>query len=293
MRQKYKNDGYAIWFMLLEHLGKADYHYLDLKNPVQMMYLSSEFMVEEITLKAIIDDLVKLDEFDKELWENESILYNQDFVDSIEDAYKKRNNDCIDKNSLLLLLLSKGRLKQPKSNPKPPKSNLKGDDNHERIGKKRIGKEIHIPIYEDFKKYALEKQSNTNLHKLRLKYDAWVENNWKDGKDKKINNWKSKLLQTLEYLEDENKPAVSNIPQESKYKDADKAKKQWNDLMMLIKPRITKDQYKLLLDLSIQGYYNNYLIIRVKNQMQAKEIYKFEFKKYYSEIFENKIQFLI
>jgi len=57
-----------------------------------------------------------------------------------------------------------------------------------------------IPSFDEFKKYAYENQRKTDTKKLELKYKAWVENDWKDGNNKKIINWKSKLLNTLQYL---------------------------------------------------------------------------------------------
>lgn len=129
LRSKFKNDGYTVWFMLLEELGKADYHYLNLSDKVQIMYLSASLMVSEETLREIINTLVEFKEFDKELWEKESILYNEKFIENIEDAYKKRSNECISKNVLLDLLESKGELKHLKSIPKQEKSTLKGDEN--------------------------------------------------------------------------------------------------------------------------------------------------------------------
>lgn len=62
---------------------------------------------------------------------------------------------------------------------------------------------IYIPPFDEFRTYALEKAPGTNEEKLKLKYEAWKENNWKDGHDKKIKNWKSKLLQTIQYLQNE------------------------------------------------------------------------------------------
>ncbi len=143
LRSKYKNDGYAVWFMLIEHLGKADNHYLDLKDDVQMIYLSSELMVDEVVLLDIINMLVKLNVFDSELWNKERILYNQEFVESISDAYKKRNNKCIDRNSLILLLTSKGRYKPSKSIPKLDNSDLKYAETHKekKIKEKKIKEE--------------------------------------------------------------------------------------------------------------------------------------------------------
>lgn len=129
LRDKYGNDGYTVWFMLLEELGKSDHHFLDLKDEVQLMYLSSELKVSEDILKDIINILVKFDEFDKELWQKENILYNQKFVENIFDAYKKRKNECVTKDVLVILLTDKGRLKPLKRTPKEGKGNLKDDGN--------------------------------------------------------------------------------------------------------------------------------------------------------------------
>jgi len=60
--------------------------------------------------------------------------------------------------------------------------------------------EKKIPVFEDFKKYAIEKDSSLDLKALKNKYDSWVVNNWKDGNNKKIVNWKSKILNTIAYL---------------------------------------------------------------------------------------------
>jgi hypothetical protein len=114
LRSKFKNDGYAVWFMLLEELGKTNYHYLDIKDETQMMFLSSQMMVTEDVIKSIIEDLVKFGEFDADLW-NQGIIYCQKFIDSIEDAYSRRSNNVLQKEGLCIHLLSLGRIKPIKS----------------------------------------------------------------------------------------------------------------------------------------------------------------------------------
>ena len=59
-----------------------------------------------------------------------------------------------------------------------------------------------IPTFEEFKKYAIEKKPKVNLQDVRLKYDSWKTNDWKNGNDKKIKNWKVTLLNTLPYIKD-------------------------------------------------------------------------------------------
>jgi len=61
-----------------------------------------------------------------------------------------------------------------------------------------------IPTFEEFKNFAIEKKPTVCINSLQLKYQAWIENGWKDGKDKKIVNWKSKLLNTLPYINETN-----------------------------------------------------------------------------------------
>ena len=73
----------------------------------------------------------------------------------------------------------------------------------ERKGKEIKRKEINInsvPEFEEFKKYAYEKKPNIDTHVLKLKYEAWVINDWKDGNGNPIKNWKVKLLNTIPYL---------------------------------------------------------------------------------------------
>jgi hypothetical protein len=57
------------------------------------------------------------------------------------------------------------------------------------------------PTFENFKIYALEKEPTVSLSALKNKYDAWEANDWRNGNDKPIKNWKSALLQTMPYIE--------------------------------------------------------------------------------------------
>lgn len=62
-------------------------------------------------------------------------------------------------------------------------------------------KKENIPTFDLFLSYALENEPNICNMALKRKYDSWVVNNWKDGNDKKITNWKTKLLNTLKFID--------------------------------------------------------------------------------------------
>ena len=61
---------------------------------------------------------------------------------------------------------------------------------------------IYIPEFSEFLSYAVEKKPNIDKENLRLKYEAWKINDWKNGNSKPIKNWKSTLLNTLPYIKE-------------------------------------------------------------------------------------------
>jgi hypothetical protein len=76
----------------------------------------------------------------------------------------------------------------------------------------KIKEDINIPTWDLFLAYGKEKEPSVKISALKHKYDAWVVNGWKNGNDKPIKNWKSALLQTLAYIEKEQKPKDNHIP---------------------------------------------------------------------------------
>lgn len=108
IEQTYGNDGFATFVKLLRELAKTDFHYLNLSNPKTLMYLSAKCRVKVEVLESIITDLADLGKFHKVLWTENRVIWCQDFIDSITDAYFKRKNKCIDFDSLLHHLDSLG-----------------------------------------------------------------------------------------------------------------------------------------------------------------------------------------
>ncbi len=128
LEETYGNDGFATFMKLLRELAKSDFHYLDLSKNTTTMFLSARCKVSKETLESIINDLVELEKFDSVLWSENRIIWCQDFVDSIQDAYSKRSNDCITYEGLLLLLQGLGvrkPIKQPSTAPVKPQSIVK------------------------------------------------------------------------------------------------------------------------------------------------------------------------
>jgi hypothetical protein len=98
---KYGNDGYAAWFKLLEQLGKANNHYINISDETNLMYLSSIFKMTEEKTISILKDLAKLGAIDTFLYEDHLIIFSQKFNDSIADAYRKRKNKIFEYSDIL------------------------------------------------------------------------------------------------------------------------------------------------------------------------------------------------
>jgi hypothetical protein len=68
------------------------------------------------------------------------------------------------------------------------------------INKQETKEQIYIPEFSEFLQFAIEQVTNINKDELKLKYESWKVNEWKDGNNKQIKNWKTKLLNTLPYI---------------------------------------------------------------------------------------------
>lgn len=94
-----------------------------------------------------------------------------------------------------------GRPKKPKETEEtqvvfeePKKADNKNDNEN---------RNNNIPELNEFLDYAREKVPNINLAAVTLKYESWIESGWctnVKGKEHKIKNWKSTLLNTLPFL---------------------------------------------------------------------------------------------
>lgn len=67
-----------------------------------------------------------------------------------------------------------------------------------------------IPPLELFLDYAIEKKPTVDQEAVKLKYQSWLNENWSNGKGRKIKNWKTSLLNTLPYLPEKKKVNGTN-----------------------------------------------------------------------------------
>ena len=92
LESRWGNDGYAFWFKLLELLGSHDHHYIDCRKPAEWEFLTAKTRVNEETATAILESLCRLDAIDAYLWSHCRVIFCENFVVRVEDAYKKRRD---------------------------------------------------------------------------------------------------------------------------------------------------------------------------------------------------------
>ena len=174
LEETYGNDGFATFIKLLRELAKTNYHYLDLSKTTTLMFLSAKCKISKETRESIINDLVDLEKFDAQLWHDNKIIWCQDFIDSIQDAYNKRKNKCITKQGLLLLLESLG-VRKPSLLP------LKVDVNTQTILKETKLNKTILERKADFKK-SLIPLKDFGTETLTEFFEYWSEHGERDRK---------------------------------------------------------------------------------------------------------------
>ena len=171
---RYGNDGYAVWFKLLEQLGKANNHYIDISEEMTLMFLTSVFKVDEETTLKILSDLSKLEAIDKELFEDHKIIWSDKFCKSIEDAYKKRKQKMFSKEDIFNLInFNPERIEQ-----KNGKKALNPERNEHQSSEKVVNPPEVIP------KEEKSKVKESKVNKIREdgeeKFDNTTNDNFRD-----------------------------------------------------------------------------------------------------------------
>lgn len=212
IEETYGNDGFAVFLKLLRELAKTDYHYLNLSKPTTLMFLSAKCKVSKEVLESIVKDLVELGKFDKVLWEENKIVWCQDFVDSIQDAYFKRKNKCITYDGLLLLLIGLGVRKPsklPLKEPVNPQTKVKKSKVKE--SKEDIG--FIPPSVSDVQEYF--KENGYSVESAKRAHEYYHVSNWIDSKGNEVKNWKQKMNSV--WFKDEHKAKTETVNSPAKF----------------------------------------------------------------------------
>lgn len=144
IQERYGNDGYAVLYKNYEQFCLRDRQYIDLNEYVTLAAISAYCKVSEDRYLEIVNTLVNLGTYDKELWEQKKILISEKFIENTKDAYKKRTSESIDFNSFKNNFLQKSTSKcisaDGNQQIKLNQTKLNENNNILSLNNKRLGK---------------------------------------------------------------------------------------------------------------------------------------------------------
>ncbi|WMJ78460.1 MULTISPECIES: Lin1244/Lin1753 domain-containing protein [unclassified Sedimentibacter] len=127
LESNYGNNGYAFWFKLLELLGGTNGMYYDCNNVPDLEFLLAKTHVNKETAYNILNILADLETIDKELWYKSKIIWCQNLINNVTDAFKRRISEIPKKP----LLHTETPMKESKCIQKPSASDISTDKNGE------------------------------------------------------------------------------------------------------------------------------------------------------------------
>lgn len=93
LESKYGNDGYALWFKLIEECCQRDGLVIDGNNPAQQTFLSAKTHLEWDIVCNILNTLADLNAIDGELWHKKQLIWINKLAQRLAPLYARRKVD--------------------------------------------------------------------------------------------------------------------------------------------------------------------------------------------------------
>jgi len=186
---KYQLKGIGAYWCIIEMLYEEGGYLLR----SEYERISFELRTDLKMIKNIVEDFDLFEKDAKKFWSNTAL-----------DRLKKRSEKSVKARESVLKRWAKyernTNVEQSKNDSNTSKVKKSKEKESKDINKDkekiRLSK---IPNFEEFKNFTLEQEPKIDLKELKQKYESWKINNWKDGNDKDIKNWKSKVLSNLKF----------------------------------------------------------------------------------------------
>lgn len=92
LKRRFGNDGYSFWYQILEYLASTEGHTIDTTEPDTWEYIQALTLCDEARCNEILDLLAKLEAIDKDLWNQDRVIWSQNLVDNLRHLYSKRKS---------------------------------------------------------------------------------------------------------------------------------------------------------------------------------------------------------
>ena len=95
LESKYRCKGTGFFTNLMRFLARTPDHHFQMKTKSDKLYFFASVKCDEEPGMDMIKMMVETEKLDPVLWAEEMVLASQDFLESIQDAYRKRKTACI------------------------------------------------------------------------------------------------------------------------------------------------------------------------------------------------------
>lgn len=201
IENEFGNEGFVFWVKLLQALCRHEYHFIDIRtsNPKRCLFYAKEINMPVEVCNNILARLAEYGSIDAELF-SAGIIFSENFVIRISDAYKRRNVNLMSKNDIKKMFLQQNCDNNPvnacnnsinvdnnsiNANIYPQiKLNKRKVNNKEKIYKKE---KFKIPTIEEIKAYCSERNNRIDAQYF---FDYYSSKGWVIGKTK-MKDWKA------------------------------------------------------------------------------------------------------
>lgn len=90
IQEDFGNDGYAVWYKLLEYLGTQEKLYFDTNDRQRWKHFVALCKTSQETVLGIINSLAEMNAIDYDLWTKHKVIWSDNFADNVASVYKKR-----------------------------------------------------------------------------------------------------------------------------------------------------------------------------------------------------------
>lgn len=90
IEHKHKSEGYKAYYRLMELVADADYHRLSVASENDKVMFDLGMKCDKDVVSDVIKILIDKGRIDRQLWEEESIIWMQDFVETLRPVYVNR-----------------------------------------------------------------------------------------------------------------------------------------------------------------------------------------------------------
>lgn len=92
---KYNCKGTGFFTNLFRFLSRTPDHHFQIQDEADRLYFFASTKCDPESALDMIKLMVTTGKLDRQLWEQKMVLASQDFLDSIQEAYRRRLNSCI------------------------------------------------------------------------------------------------------------------------------------------------------------------------------------------------------